>query len=114
MVVQCCRLPQVICRFISCPARMAQSGGHWVIALHKIHKAPKDWDTIFNMIQQADRMTAEAGSGGRVFTIGSYTPTEDRWVGRGERAAAVAKMAGSGSESNGENKKPFDFDDADF
>ena len=82
--------------------------------MNKIHKEPKDWDTIFNMIRKADHITAEAGSGGRVFTIGSYTPTEGRWVGRGERVAAVANMAGSGSESDGENKKHSNFDDADF
>ena len=97
-----------------CPAKMAQSGGHWGIGLNKIHKEPKDWDTIFDMLKQADCMTAEAGTGGRMFTSGSHTPIEGRWVGRGERVAAVANIAGSGSESDGENKKHSNFDDADF
>ena len=82
--------------------------------MNKIHKEPKDWDTIFDMLKQADCMTAEAGTGGRMFTSGSHTPIEGRWVGRGERVAAVANIAGSGSENDSENKRHSNFDDADF
>ena len=80
---------QDVGRCRTCPADQAKSGGHWGISLRKIDKAPKEWSEIQSLMEKADRLTEEAGSGGKSFSARQYTEAKGLVVGRGEMVAAV-------------------------
>jgi hypothetical protein len=80
---------QDVGRCRTCPADQAKSGGHWGISLRKIDKAPKEWSEIQSLMEKADRLTEEAGSGGKSFSARQYTEVKGLVVGRGEMVAAV-------------------------
>ena len=80
---------QDVGRCRTCPADQARSGGQWGISLRKIDKAPKEWSEIKSLMEKADRLTEEAGSGGKSFSTKQYTEVKGLVVGRGEMVAAV-------------------------
>ena len=77
---------QDVGRCRTCPADQARAGGHWGISLRKIDM---QWSEIQSLMDKADRLTEEAGSGGKSFSTRQYTEVKGLVVGRGEMVAAV-------------------------
>ena len=57
--------------------------------MRKIDKAPKEWSEIQSLMEKADRLTEEAGSGGKSFSTRQYTEVKGLVVGRGAKVAAM-------------------------
>ena len=83
---------QDVGRCRTCPADQARSGGHWSISLRKIDKAPKEWSEIQSLMEKADRLTEEAGSGGKSFSARQHAEVKGLVV--------CARRDGSGRASH--------------
>ena len=66
--------------------------------MRKIDKAPKEWSEIQSLMEKADRLTGEAGSGGKSFSTRQYAEVKGFMVGRGE---FVANLLATSQESQG-------------